>query len=201
MVSAIFFQHNCVSKSLQTSFETSYEPLIWHHHLGHASDYVLSKINSVSISKPLECEIYHFFKSSKLSFNNSTRHVSHAFELIHSDVWGPFDMSLSGYKYFVTFIDDFSRVTWVYLLKAKSDVFSCFQDFHILIKNQFFGHLKTFRSDNGLEYMSKDMTHYLYSNGGGDTELEILFMHAYDHRRWRISQIIERLGFSLCFWV
>jgi transposase InsO family protein len=98
-------------------------------------------------------------------FNNSTTHVSHSFELIHSDVWGPFDTSLDGYKYFVTFIDDFSRVTWVYLLKAKSDVFSCFQDFHTLLKNQFSGHLKTFRSNNGSEYMSKDMEHYLHSNG------------------------------------
>jgi hypothetical protein len=48
----------------------------------------------------------------------------------------------------------------VYLLKAKSDVFSCFQDFHTLLKNQFSSHLKTFQSDNGSEYMSKDMTHY-----------------------------------------
>jgi len=53
----------------------------------------------------------------------------------------------------------------VYLLKAKSDVFSCFQDFHTLIKNQFSGHFKTFRSDNDSEYMSKDMTHYLHFNG------------------------------------
>jgi transposase InsO family protein len=159
------FQHNHVPKSLQTSFKTSYESLLWHRCLGHPSDYVLSKINSVSISKPLECEIFHFSKSSKLPFNNSTTHVSHVFELIHSDVWEPFNTSLNGYKYFITFIDDFSRVIWVYLLKAKSDVFSCFQDFHTLIKNQFSSHLKTFRSDNGSEYMSKDMTHYLHSNG------------------------------------
>jgi len=106
-----FFQHNRAPKSLQTSFKTSYEPFLWHHCLGHLSNYVLSKINSVSISKPLECEICHFSKSSKLPFNNSATHVSHVFELIHSDVWGPFDMSLDGYKYFVTFIDDFSRVT------------------------------------------------------------------------------------------
>jgi hypothetical protein len=159
------FQHNRVPKSLQTSFKTSYESLLWHRCLGHPSNYVLSKINSISISKPLECEICHFSKSSKLPFNNSTTHVSHVFELIHSDVWGPFNTSLNGYKYFITFIDDFSRVTWVYLLKAKSDVFSCFQDFHTLIKNQFSSHLKTFRSDNGSEYMSKDMTHYLHSNG------------------------------------
>ena len=55
-----FFQHNHTPKSLQTSFKISYEPLLWHRRLGHPSDYVLSKINLVSISKPLECEICHF---------------------------------------------------------------------------------------------------------------------------------------------
>jgi hypothetical protein len=47
--------------------------------------------------------------------------------------------------------------------------------------------------------MSKDMTHDLHSNGGGDTEPEILFMHAYDYKLWRIAQTIEKLGFSLYF--
>jgi len=81
-----FFQHNRIFKSFQTSFKTSYEPLLWHRRLGHPLDYRLSKINSVSISKPLQCEIYHFSKSFKLSFNNSTTHVSHTFKLIPLDV-------------------------------------------------------------------------------------------------------------------
>jgi hypothetical protein len=85
-----------------------------------------------------------FSKSSKLLFNSSDSHVTRVFELIHSDVWGPFYTSLDGYKYFVTFIDDFSRVTWVYLLKAKSEVFSYFKDFDTLIANQFSIRLKTF---------------------------------------------------------
>jgi len=53
----------------------------------------------------------------------------------------------------------------MYLLKFKGDVFSSFQDFHMLITNQFSGHLKTFWSDNGSENMSKDMTYYLRFNG------------------------------------
>ena len=90
---------------------------------------------------------------------------THAFELVHSDVWGPFHTSIDGFKYFVTFIDDFSRVTWVYLLKTKHDVFVCFKDFHLLALNQFSAHVKILRSDNGTEYMSKDMSNYLHSNG------------------------------------
>lgn len=45
------------------------------------------------------------------------------FSLIHSDIWGPSTtVSLSGFRYFVTFVHDFSRATWLYLLKHKSDV-------------------------------------------------------------------------------
>jgi transposase InsO family protein len=65
----------------------------------------------------------------------------------------------------VTFIDDFSRVTWMYLLKDKSEVFACFKDFYMLITNQFSTHLKTFLSNNSTKYMSKDMAYYLRSNG------------------------------------
>jgi hypothetical protein len=40
-----------------------------------------------------------------------------------------------------------------------------------------------------------------FYHADGDTEPEILFMHVNDHRRWRIAQTIERMGFNLCFWV
>ena len=76
------------------------------------------------------------------------------FEVVHSDVWGPFFESFDGYKYFVTFIDDFSRVTWLYLLKSKSEVVEAFMDFHNLVKNHFDSKIQTLRSDNGSEYMS-----------------------------------------------
>jgi hypothetical protein len=52
------------------------------------------------------------------------------FELVHSDVWGPAPVdSYNHFKYFITFIDDFSRTTWIYLLKGKNKVFLCFKDF------------------------------------------------------------------------
>jgi len=53
----------------------------------------------------------------------------------------------------------------VYLLKTKHNVFDCFKDFHSFILNQYSAHIKILRSDNGTEYMSKDMSKYLHSNG------------------------------------
>ena len=46
------------------------------------------------------------------------------FELVHYDVWGPCPvMSHTGFKYFITFVDDFSRVTWLYLMKSHFELF------------------------------------------------------------------------------
>ena len=58
------------------------------------------------------------------------------------------------YKYFVTFIDDFSHFTWVYFLRAKGEVFSLFQRFLTLLETQFSASIKVLRSDSGGEYMS-----------------------------------------------
>ncbi|PON85844.1 Ribonuclease H-like domain containing protein [Trema orientale] len=60
------------------------------------------------------------------------------FAIIHSDVWGPsLVQNIFGARWFVSFINDCTRVTWVYLLKQKSDVSSTFQNFFQMVKNQF----------------------------------------------------------------
>jgi hypothetical protein len=59
---------------------------------------------------------------------------------------------MNGYRYFVTFIDYFSRVTWVYLMKNKSEVFDRFKDFHRSIQTQYGAVVKVLRSDNGTVY-------------------------------------------------
>jgi hypothetical protein len=54
-----------------------------------------------------------------------------------SDVWGPAPSSVGKFWYYVSFIDDFSKFTWVYLLKNKSDVFHKFHNFQQLVECQF----------------------------------------------------------------
>ena len=79
-------------------------------------------------------------------------------EIIHSDVCGPMSSnSLSGYAYYVSFIDDFSRKTWVYFMKNKDEVFSKFKEFKSLIKNHTENKIKTFRFDNGGEFTSNEL--------------------------------------------
>ena len=88
------------------------------------------------------------------------------FELVHSDVWGPCPiMSPTGFKSFVTFVDDFSRVTWLYLMKSRSELFSHFSVFCSEIQTQFHVPVQTLRSDNAKEYLSKLCSLSCYNMG------------------------------------
>ena len=87
-------------------------------------------------------------------------------EIIHSDVYGPMSSSsLSGYVYYVSFIDEFSRKTWIYFMKNKDEVFSKFREFKALIENHTKNKIKTFRSDNGGEFTSNEFKSYAKTQG------------------------------------
>jgi hypothetical protein len=89
-------------------------------------------------------------------FLKSDNKAKGVLELIHSDVCGPTpSTSLSGYAYYVSFIDDYSCKTWVYFLKSKYEVFGKLKEFKALIENLSEGKIKILRSDNGGEYTSK----------------------------------------------
>ena len=64
--------------------------------------------------------------------------------------------SLSGYVYYVSFIDDFSRKTWIYFMKNKNEVFNKFKEFKALIENHTEKKIKNFRSNNGREFTSNE---------------------------------------------
>jgi transposase InsO family protein len=68
--------------------------------------------------------------------------------------------SISGYVYYVYFIDDYSRKTWVYFLKSKAEVFSKFKEFKSLIENISERKIKILRSNNGGEYTSKEFVYF-----------------------------------------
>ena len=74
----------------------------------------------------------------KKSFPRSDSKAKGSLDIMHSDVCGPMlATSLSGYVYYVSFIDDFSRKTWIYFLKAKTEVFNKFKEFKELVENLF----------------------------------------------------------------
>jgi len=73
--------------------------------------------------------------------------------------------SLGGSHYILTFIDDFTKKTWVYFLKNKSEVFERFCYFKALVENQSGLHIKVLRTDRGSEYISKEFLHFCRENG------------------------------------
>ena len=114
------------------------EAWLWHQRLGHRSfsllcHLFLSLINNHNISNAM-CETCELGKHHRATFNLSLNKTTIPFQIIHTDVWGPSNISsMNGIKWFVTFIDDFFRTTWVYLMREMSDVFSIFKNFHKMI--------------------------------------------------------------------
>jgi hypothetical protein len=72
---------------------------------------------------------------------------------------------MGGCKYFVTFIDDFSRSIWLYPIKAKSECFAKFKEFKALVEKQSEKKIKVFRSDNSGEFMSNKFDELLKKEG------------------------------------
>jgi len=85
---------------------------------------------------------------------------------VHIDVWGPSQVSsLGASHYYVTFINDATRKTWIYCIRNKSDVFDTFKKWKALVENETGKRLKCLRSDNGGEYCIKEFDRYSSENG------------------------------------
>ncbi|KAL4279618.1 hypothetical protein GQ457_03G008910 [Hibiscus cannabinus] len=109
-----------------------------------------------------KCDSCQLGKSHKLSFSlDGVKRANMKLELVHSDLCGPMKTSsMNGSKYFVLFIDDLTRMCWVYFLKSKLNVLSSFKEFKIFVENQSDCKLKVLRTDNGGEYVSNEFNDF-----------------------------------------
>ena len=142
-------------------------PKVLHDRLGHPHLSKLKKMcPELSGLHTLECESCQLGKHVRSAFpKKSLSQCNSSFSIIHSDIWGPSRISSFGFRYFVTFIDEFSRCTWVYLMKDRSELLSIFTSFLHEIKNQFSRVIKILRSDNAKEYFSSALSAVLSSHG------------------------------------
>ncbi|GAB2294442.1 hypothetical protein Dimus_038297 [Dionaea muscipula] len=147
---------------------------LWHKRLGHPSNVIVSTMLAKShISSSIDsyqsqnvCESCLAGKFSKLPFDISMSRSSRPFELIHSDVWGPSPVvSIDGYRYYVLFIDDYTRFTWMFPMKNKHEVFTHFQTLFAYVTTQFTSVIKILRSDGGGEYVNIRFREFLSSKG------------------------------------
>ncbi|KAI0492719.1 hypothetical protein KFK09_026995 [Dendrobium nobile] len=93
----------------------------WHARLGHPNarklQHLANTVPDITLSSLNVCVSCNMSKSHKQPFVTSTSVCHKPFELVHSDVWGPAPTpSTQGYRYYVVFIDEFTRFTWLYLL-------------------------------------------------------------------------------------
>jgi hypothetical protein len=118
--------------------------LLWHVIFGHISYDIICLLrkNGVSsfptISRKLkQCDACILGKHNKRPFHDYTSRACTKLELIHYDLCGPILVPFAnGKKYIMTFINDYTRMCWVYLLKYKSQAFETFKIFHVWIQNE-----------------------------------------------------------------
>lgn len=70
-----------------------------------------------------------------------------------------------GFRYYISFIDDFTKFSWLYPLKQKSEAFGAFKSFQFMVQNQFGTTIKLFRTDNGREYVNNQFANFLQRLG------------------------------------
>lgn len=82
----------------QVHLSLTQERHLWHQHLAHPSDHVLSSLFPNFCKESVQCKICHLSKSTRLPFSSSISRVNKPFELVHSDIWGPAPLdSFDGY--------------------------------------------------------------------------------------------------------
>lgn len=133
----------------------------WHKRLGHMSIsrmYMLPFIdNKVSLSHYSICPQSKQVRTFFPKFTSSTS--SAPFQLIHMDIWGPFNTpTYNGDRYFLTIVDDYSKETWVYLLQSKLDTMVMIRKFFSMVQTQFSTLIKTVRTDNALDFFKVECT-------------------------------------------
>jgi histone deacetylase 1/2 len=145
---------------------------LWHLRLGHPNEHVLKLVlnqcnlsfNNTNKDFSTFCTACCMGKAHRLHSPSSTTTYTQPLELVFSDLWGPSPtVSSLGYHYYITFVDAYSRFTWIYLLKSKSDAFPIFQQFKTMVELQLGYSLKSLQTDWGGEF--RPFTQYLTSLG------------------------------------
>lgn len=141
-------------------------PLVWHSRLGHPSFDIVNRVvkkkellvSSPAFHKTTVCISCQLGKSKKLQFQCSSCISIAPLELIHTDVWISPMASVSGFKYYVIFIDDFYRYSWIYHIHQKSEVLNKFIQFKLLMENQFSTKIKQLQPMEGA-----NISHFIFN--------------------------------------
>ena len=173
----------------EETFLNDQSKLLWHRRLGHFYHEDLNKYLKLHNVKPLKCFDCKIAKLNRKPHNGETPKATLPIEVIHSDVIGPLHKSFNGKRYILTFIDEYTRKIWVFLLESKSDIPRTITIFFTYLNNQFTMKIKSFHSDHGTEYDNKKVLNFYKENG-------ILKTFSPSHNPQN-NGIAERLNYTL----
>lgn len=167
------YRLNTKSSEAYISVINENDSYLWHQRMGHLNFFDLKKLPSCTEGIPMIEKLDKVIcisclegKQSRQKFPCEGSRADGLLKIIHSDICGPMEVrSIGGARYFVTFIDDYSRKVHVYIMKNKSDVVEKFQEYKANVQNQLNAKIKILRTDNGTEYLSNSFSNILKDSG------------------------------------
>lgn len=147
---------------------------LWHRSLGHVNYKYVQKTASIArgmlirdCKQFLDCDPCKQMKTKKASVNKkSLRQSNRVFELVHTrDLVGPSRPSVGGSRYIFLITDDYSRYSYCYLLKEKSEVFVKFKQWVYMVEQRFGQRVAQLQTDRGGEFLNTVMNNWLKKNG------------------------------------
>ena len=146
---------------------------LWHEQMGHAHQHMIKHLDKNTIGGPHQtteaphgtCEGCEKGKSKHLPFPLSKSRASKPLDIVHSNLDEMPVLSIGGYKYTATYLDDHSSFGVMFYLKHKNEEFTAFKSYKAWAERQLNTMLKCKRTDRGGEFMSKEQQAYLTENG------------------------------------
>ena len=142
------------------------EAKIWHRRYGHLTSQSLRRVHTVvdgitssikDITEP--CDSCRMTKSTKVINRQAPERATRPLERVHSDIWGPYRVAaINGATYFVTFTDEYTRKSWVYLATSREQLRTIFTEFRIRTELESSRKVTILRCDNGGEYKGLEPT-------------------------------------------
>jgi transposase InsO family protein len=170
------------TRSLKRKLTNHNSASLWHKRLGHISKRRIERLVSNEILEPLHDfsdlnNCVNCIKGKQTNLRKyEAKRCSQVLELIHTDICGPFPTpTRNGQRYFITFIDDYSRYGYIYLIKEKAQALDMFKSFKAEVELQLNKRIKAIRSDRGGEYYGR------YDGSG-------------EQRRGSFAQFIDECG-------
>ena len=175
----------------------STDVLTWHKRLGHVNEeYLKKELNSSDIGK-FSCDTCLKNKSTRIISRNQPVRSKRPLEKIHSDLAGPITpISLGGNKYVITFTDEYSRFSWVFLKNVKSGCLDAFKIFKKMVENEFNEKIAFLHCDNGGEYSSNEFKRFAHNEG-----IQLQYTVPYTPEQNGVAERLNRTLFNMarCF--